>query len=125
MTDIVLPTLKMEGYVIVDVHTGLFSSGGTEPKFKKKGKVWSNIGHLKNHLAQFIEPYYTKGARPYRLCKAKVYDIVSGKEVFDVTEYLDKRTEEKKQEQELRHQRYREERKRELERELKKLNQEN
>ncbi len=94
MTSLVMPTLKMEGYVIVDPATGLFSSGGMSPKFKKRGKVWANIGHLKNHLAQFVYQYYrekeytiVKAAEPYR--KAKVYDIVSNKELFDVWEYLE------------------------------------
>ena len=29
---------------------GLFSTGGTTPKFTKNGKTWSSIGALKNHL---------------------------------------------------------------------------
>jgi hypothetical protein len=31
--------------------TNLYSTGGSTPTFKEnKGKVWSNIGNLKNHL---------------------------------------------------------------------------
>lgn len=40
-------------YKIRDSETRLFSSGGSEPNFSKKGKVWSNIGHIKNHLKMF------------------------------------------------------------------------
>lgn len=29
---------------------GLFSTGGSLPRFKAKGKSWTNIGHVKNHL---------------------------------------------------------------------------
>ena len=48
---------------------GLFSTGGSSPRFTKKGKAWTNIGHLKNHLNMFIDymgrvPHY-----PYSGCK--------------------------------------------------------
>lgn len=33
---------------------GLYSTGGTRPQFTKGGKTWSNIGHVKSHLRQFI-----------------------------------------------------------------------
>lgn len=124
MTDIVLPTLKMEGYVIVDLNTGLFSSGGTNPRFKKKGKIWSSLGHLKNHLALFTEKYYRDNADPYRKAKAKAFDIVTGKELFDVSEYIDRRGKEMMIEREQRMERYRKQRKLDLERELKELNKE-
>jgi len=29
---------------------GMFSSGGSEPKFQRVGKVWNSIGALKSHL---------------------------------------------------------------------------
>lgn len=31
---------------------GLYSKGGVFPKFTKKGKTWSSLGYLKNHLTQ-------------------------------------------------------------------------
>ncbi len=31
---------------------GEFSTGGTHPSFSKRGKVWTNIGHVKNHINQ-------------------------------------------------------------------------
>jgi hypothetical protein len=37
-------------YKIRQKSTGLYSSGGTRPTFTKKGKIWRNLGHLKNHL---------------------------------------------------------------------------
>ena len=35
MTSLVMPTLKMEGYVIADPVTGLFSGGGMDPHHEK------------------------------------------------------------------------------------------
>lgn len=34
---------------------GLFSSGGMYPRFGPKGKTWSSIGLLNQHLALFKE----------------------------------------------------------------------
>lgn len=36
---------------------GMFSTGGSDPQWKNKGKVWKNIGHVKNHLHQFVGKY--------------------------------------------------------------------
>jgi hypothetical protein len=33
---------------------GLYSTGGQSPSFTKAGKTWSNIGHVKSHLRQFV-----------------------------------------------------------------------
>jgi len=41
---------KLRFYKIRDSKTGLYSSGGMRPQFNKKGKVWTNIGHVKAHL---------------------------------------------------------------------------
>lgn len=45
-----------EVFKIRHKETGLFSRGGTDSKniWTKEGKSWSNIGHLKNHLNQYI-----------------------------------------------------------------------
>ena len=44
----------MRFYRLRDKNTGLFSSGGTSPRWSKGGKVWQK-GHLKNHLRQHID----------------------------------------------------------------------
>lgn len=44
-------TVKFEFYKIYDPATGLFSSGGSMPKFSKRGKTWQNIGHVKSHVS--------------------------------------------------------------------------
>lgn len=41
-----------KGYVIQNGE-GLYSSGGSSPKFTELGKIWRTIGQLKNHLAMF------------------------------------------------------------------------
>ena len=43
----------MKVYKIQDAN-GLYSTGGQDPNFTQGGKTWSNIGHVKNHLRQFI-----------------------------------------------------------------------
>lgn len=42
----------MSAFKIRDLATGLFSTGGSMPRWSKRGKVWSNIGHIKLHLQQ-------------------------------------------------------------------------
>lgn len=42
-------------YKIQDKTTGLYSCGGSYPRFSKTGKAWTNIGHLKNHFRQLEE----------------------------------------------------------------------
>lgn len=39
-------------YRLKSNKTGLFSKGGSTPSFSKTGKIWKNIGHLKNHINQ-------------------------------------------------------------------------
>lgn len=95
MDAINLPKLHMEGYVIVNPNTGEFSSGGCDVKFKKKGKIWRTLGHVKSHIIMLIElcenhSKYTTDLnwstlRLYKGCK--VYEIGQQKEVLDVWEY--------------------------------------
>jgi hypothetical protein len=40
----------MKIFKIRDTATGLFSMGGHSPRWTKKGKAWTNIGHVKNHI---------------------------------------------------------------------------
>lgn len=45
----------MKLYRIKNVSTGLYSLGGGFPKWNKTGKVWKNIGQLKNHFNLYRE----------------------------------------------------------------------
>lgn len=61
-------------YKIRSKETGMFSRGGDSRVWTKKGKTWSTIGHLKNHLAMFISKDGTKkGDYPYN--NAEVVEI--------------------------------------------------
>ena len=61
---------------------GLFSSGGGYPSFGKRGKIWTNIGHIKNHL-QVVG----KCIERYKDCELVCYELTE-KEVS--TELIDK-----------------------------------
>lgn len=37
-------------YKVRDKETGLFSSGGMNPKFKKGGHTWANLAHVRAHI---------------------------------------------------------------------------
>jgi predicted nucleic acid-binding Zn-ribbon protein len=46
--------------VKIENPEGLFSRGGMDVRFTKKGKTWSSIGYVKSHLRQlkhFIHEY--------------------------------------------------------------------
>lgn len=46
---------RMKCYAIRDADSGLYSTGGTCPKWSAVGKRWSSIGHVKNHLLCWSE----------------------------------------------------------------------
>ncbi len=43
----------MKVYKIRCKETGLFSTGGVYPRFTSRGKAWTGMGALKNHINQF------------------------------------------------------------------------
>ena len=49
---------KLEGYVIYDPVSGLFSKGGTISYWQKKGKIWASMSAVHCHLAQYIKDIY-------------------------------------------------------------------
>lgn len=44
-------------YRIRRKRDGLFSSGGMNPRFNKKGKIWQGLGPLKNHLNLLLQQH--------------------------------------------------------------------
>jgi hypothetical protein len=42
-------------YKIRDKKTGLFSTGGTTPRWTARGKSWTGAGPLKLHLRQYLD----------------------------------------------------------------------
>jgi hypothetical protein len=41
-------------YKIRDSRTGLFSTGGSWPSWRKNGKVWTRLGTLRAHLTMML-----------------------------------------------------------------------
>jgi len=50
-------------FKIKDSTTGLFSTGGTCPRWTKRGKTWNQINHVKAHLRQFCSYKVTKHSK--------------------------------------------------------------
>lgn len=55
-------------YMIQDTLTKLFSTGGMQPKWSKKGKKWNSLGALNGHFAQC--PKYNA------LCVVVTYEMI-------------------------------------------------
>jgi len=67
----------MKVYKIRDKKTGLFSTGGQNPKWTRNGKAWSSEGSLKSHLTQHVQGVYDYNLRSYRTVKVpKNWEIV-------------------------------------------------
>ena len=58
-------------YKIQSKQTGLYSTGGVSPSFSKTGKVWKNIGHLRNHI-NVLDPH---GKRKYREHQVEIVEL--------------------------------------------------
>lgn len=48
----------MNFYKIRNIKTGLYSTGGTCPRFTKYGKTWKELHHVKAHL-KLLDTHYT------------------------------------------------------------------
>lgn len=57
---------------------GLFSTGGTSPKFDSKGKVWKARNHVTSHMTQIGHQYYNPKKKEdyYHDCEVVEYEIV-------------------------------------------------
>ncbi len=53
---------------------GLFSMGGSDPKFNKVGKIWKRKGDLSSHLTCVAE-YGWKGSKPYDESEVVKYEL--------------------------------------------------
>lgn len=42
---------KIVFYKIRNKTSGLYSLGGMNPSWNKRGKTWNNLGHIKSHLS--------------------------------------------------------------------------
>ena len=68
-------------YKIKSTKTGLFSKGGSTPSFSKTGKVWTNIGHVRNH----INVLDNHGHRIYREQEVELVTYEIAESIVDVT----------------------------------------
>lgn len=65
--------MKQTVFKIRNKETGQFSKGGTYSVWSRTGKAWGNIGHVKNHLNQFI---YNGKLRPdYPYHNAEIVEV--------------------------------------------------
>lgn len=93
-------------YMIRDPNTGLFSTGGSTPKWNTAGKVWKRRGDLSSHFTNLD----SAGRRAYREAKAEVVTmemVVSN--AISVDEYIaasDMRANERKQAEQDAHDRF-------------------
>jgi hypothetical protein len=55
----------MKIYKIIHKNTGLYNAGGTTPRWTKKGKKWSSLGHLKLHIISQLNYNYTTNQYSY------------------------------------------------------------
>jgi hypothetical protein len=71
----------MKVYKIRRIKDGLYSMGGTSPRWTKQGKTWNTIGHLHNHLNMFKEynhdlrKYVSTLSIDYEGCEVVVYEL--------------------------------------------------
>lgn len=75
----------LKGYAIFNPATGLWSKGGTGPKWAKNPKIWSNIGPLKNHINQFVSRQYPDRWNNLQNSRFKISNSYRGCQVIDVT----------------------------------------
>lgn len=99
-----IPTLpKLEGYVIYNPTTGLYSKGGSYGVWSKRPKIWSSIGAVKNHLVQYVSRDYTNyeatGKATLIITNhykgAVVLNVADGSEPFNIHDYMKKHAETK------------------------------
>lgn len=72
---------------------GLFSTGGTFPKFKKTGKLWASLNHVHSHITMFamnVSPFHEDNLK-YLDCE--VVNIVTGETIEYVYHHLCRRDE--------------------------------
>ena len=80
------------------IGTDLYSRGGSDPDFTKRGKAWTNIGFLRNHINQLrdVSVYHGAEVVEFELSEVRSYLISS------VLEDSLKAKEDKKQRRDIR-----------------------
>jgi len=78
--------MSTQVYKIRDKVTGLFSAGGSEPRWTKKGRAWSSMVHLKSHIANLILRLPSGWGHPNRWGRAPHPYATAEVVVFEVSE---------------------------------------
>ena len=66
----------MRYYKILNTKTGLFSMGGTDPKWNNDGKTWTSAKNIRLHLKMLKEKNLCDC---YKNCKILTFIVVNGK----------------------------------------------
>jgi len=83
---------KIIVYKIRRKSDGLYSNGGNEPVFMKRGKIWTNVGHIKNHF-NIIREYHTSKKyleNLYKNCEIVTFEL-SPTETVNIEEFLSRK----------------------------------
>ena len=75
-------------YKIQRKSDGLFSNGGSNPKFTKYGKIWRSAGQLKNHLS-LVGCYKTPISKVYEGCELVTLEFHEVETVLSLSEIID------------------------------------
>jgi hypothetical protein len=75
----------LKGYAIFNPETGLWSRGGTGNAWGKNPKIWSAIGHLKNHLLLSVHCRYPDRWNGLKKSQFFISSKYRGCQVIDVT----------------------------------------
>jgi hypothetical protein len=86
----------MKIFKIRDTTTGLFSMGGGSPRWTKKGKTWTNIGHVKSHI-RGLDRRYIKNSDHWEVVEYELVETsvgsVSVQSIVDEQARLDREKE--------------------------------
>ena len=76
-------------YKIRRKSDGLYSNGGADPVFNKRGKMWMGIGDIKNHFNVIREYHKTKTYLEwlYKNCEIVTF-MVTPTDRVDVIEFI-------------------------------------
>lgn len=75
----------LKGYAIFDPKSGMWSKGGIRDKWGKNPKIWSAIGHLKNHLLLSVHCRYPNRWNDLEKSQFYISNKYRGCQVIDVT----------------------------------------
>ena len=64
----------MKLYKIRNINTGMFSTGGINPTYSSKGKIWKQLNHVRTHIT-LIKDHWNRNDYSYRINPNYLYEI--------------------------------------------------